>query len=143
MPQFSLNLNVDQGFNFRKDKNVPVGFVTSLSLNGKALTSDIKCKDPLNPTTDLTVFSVISSAAWEIGVTDAIYFSGQISAPNRNRVAMLTYLDLANVEVKFKYNVYNYDPVAKTYYLCFHCGDTEMLGLLEKVGGKTGHWIAP
>jgi hypothetical protein len=23
---------------------------------------------------------------------------------------MLTYLDLANVEVKFKYNVYNYDP---------------------------------
>lgn len=136
MPQFSLNLSVDQGFNFRKDRNVPVGFVTSLSLNGKALTSDIKCKDPLSPTTDLAVFSVLSSAAWEIGVTDAIYFSGQISAPNRNQVAMLTYLDLANVEVKFKYNVYTYDPVAKTYYMCFHCGDTEMLGLLEKVGER-------
>ena len=42
MPQFSPNTSVDQGFNFRKDKNVPVGFVTSMSLNGKALTSDIK-----------------------------------------------------------------------------------------------------
>mgnify|MGYP000367278594 CR=1 FL=1 len=134
MPQFSLALDVDQGFNFRKDQTVPVGFITTLSINGKALAADIKCKDPLNPTTDLSVFGVLSSASWEIGVTDAIYFSSQISAPNRNAVLMLTYLDLTNVEVKFKYNVYNYDPVAKTYYLCFHCGDTEMLGILEKCG---------
>lgn len=134
MPQFSLALSVDQGFNFRKDRTVPVGFVTAISINGAALTPDIVCKDPLNPTTDLNVFAVLSNASWEIGVTDAVYFSGQISAPNRNQVLMLTYLDLTNVEVKFKFNVYNYDPVAKCYFMCFHCADTELEGILEKRG---------
>lgn len=134
MPQFTLPMSIDQGFNFRKDRTVPVGFITALTLNGNALTPDVTCKDPLNPTTDLMVFAVLSNGSWEIGVTDTIHFSGNLSAPNRNKVLMLTYLDLTNVEVKFKFNLYNYDPVAKSYYLCFHCADTEMQGLLEKRG---------
>ena len=89
MPQFSLSRR-RPGLQPARIRMSRLAFATSLSLNGKALTSDIKCKDPLNPTTDLVVFSVLSSAAWEIGVTDAIYFSGQISAPSRNQVSMLT-----------------------------------------------------
>jgi hypothetical protein len=30
--------------------------------------------------------------------------------------------------------VYEYDPVAKVYYKCFHCNDTAMNGVLEKKG---------
>ena len=44
---------------------------------------------------------------------------------------MLTYLDLTNVEVKFKHNAHNYDPVAKTYLGAFTVATPEMLGLLE------------
>lgn len=134
MPDFSLNPSVDQGFNFRKDKTVPVGYITALSLNGQALPADIVCKDPLNPTADLPVVGVLNSVSWGIGITDTVYFSGQISGPNRNSITMLTYLDLTNVEVKFKFNIYHYDPVAKTYYMVFHCDDTEMMGILEKRG---------
>jgi cystathionine beta-lyase/cystathionine gamma-synthase len=53
MPQFSASLSVDQGFNFRKDVNTPVGFIKALKVNGKDLAADIVVKDPMNPTTDV------------------------------------------------------------------------------------------
>lgn len=134
MPQFSLSTSVDQGFNFRKDRTVPVGFITAISINGQVFPPDIICKDPLNPTTDLPAFAVLNSVSWGIGITDTLQFSGQISGPNRNDVMLLTYQDLANVEVKFKFNVYDYDQKAKTYFLVFHCDDTELQGILEKRG---------
>lgn len=135
MPSFDLSLDIDQGYNFRKDRTLPVGYITAVKIGTKALAVDQTCKDPMNPGTDLKVVAVLSNVSWGVGVTDALYFSGQISAPNRQDVQLLTYLDLTNVEVLFKFRVYNYDPVAKKYYQTLHTGDTEMKGILEKRGG--------
>ena len=134
MPSFNLSCHVDQGYNFRKDVSVPVGFVTALKIGTKDFAVDTTCKNPLKPSDDLKVVAVLSAVSWGVGVTDAVYFAGQISAVNRQDVQMLAYLDLTNVEVTFKFHVYNYDPVAKKYYECFHSGEAEMKGLLEKNG---------
>src|ERR1700732_59001 len=124
MPSFNLSCAVDQGYNFRKDVSTPVGFITAMKIGTKALAVDTTCKDPMNPATDLKVFAVLSDVSWGVGGTDAIYYTGQITAPNRQDIQMLAYLDLTNVEVLFKFRVYNYDPVAKKYYQCFQTGDT-------------------
>lgn len=134
MPNFSLSCDVDQGFNFRKDRSTPVGFVTALKVGGKSLNADLKCKDPLNPGTDLAVVAVLHAVNWGVGITDTMYFSGQISTDNRQEIQMLAYLELTNVEVDFKFRTYDYDQKAKKYFQCFHCGDTEIYGLLEKRG---------
>lgn len=134
MPQFSKNCDVYQGFNFKKDKTTCVGFITALKVATVTITADFTCKDPLNPTTDLKTVCVMSNVLWATGVTDAVYFSGQISATNRQNVATLLINDLTNVEVTFQFVVYDYDPVAKKYFKCFHCSDTEMKGILEKNG---------
>lgn len=134
MPQFSATLSVDQGFNFRKDVSTPVGFIKTLSVNGKAMAADFEVKDPMNPTTAMKVVAVLSDTSWAVGATDAFYFSGQVSAPNRQDLQLMTYLDLTNVETLFKFDVYGYDPVAKKYFKAFHAGDVEMKGILEKNG---------
>lgn len=134
MPHFTKGCDVYQGFNFKKDKSTTVGFITALKVNGQEVKADITAKDPLNPTTDLPVVSVLSEVAWATGATDALYFSGQITATNRQDLALMVYKDLTKVEVLFKYNIYEYDPVANKYFKCFHCSDTEMKGLLEKNG---------
>jgi len=134
MPNFSKGCDVYQGFNFKKDKSTVVGFITALKVNEKEIKADITCKDPMNATTDLPVASVLSEVSWATGPTDAIYFSGQITATNRQDLALMVYNDLTKVEVLFKYNIYEYDPVAKKYFKCLHTGDVEMKGILEKNG---------
>lgn len=142
MPNFSLACNVYQGYNFKKDESVPVGFITAIKIGDKALAVDQTCKDPMNPGTDLKVVAVLSDVSWNTGVTDTVHFSGQISAPNRQDVQLLTYLDLTKVEVLFKFRIYDYDPVAKKYYQTLHTSDTEMKGILEKNGSDLNVSVA-
>lgn len=142
MPEYRRLLDVYQGYNYKKDKQTPVGFITKMTLAGTALTADQTCKDPTNPKNDLVVVAVLSDVLWQTGVTDAVYFSGQISAVNRQNVAALVINDLTSVEVVYQFNVYDYDPVAKKYYLAFHSNATDMNGLLEKRGDELNVSVA-
>ena len=47
-----LNHDMTQGFNFRKDKMVQIGFITQLKIGDTDLTADITCKDPENNQND-------------------------------------------------------------------------------------------
>lgn len=134
MPEFRKVADVYQGYNFKKDKQSTVGFITKLTVGAKTLTADQVCKDPTNPTADLKAVAVLSDVLWETGVTDAVYFSGQVSTANRQEVAQLAYLDLADITATFQFSVYEFDPIAKKYFKCFHCSDTDMNGLVEKRG---------
>ncbi len=133
MPVFSKSLDVYQGYNFKKDKQTAVGFITALDIGGTKLDADQAINEPTKGDT-LKVVAVLNAITWETGVTDSVYFSGQISAPNKQNVATLIYNSLSSVEVKYKFVIFEYDPVAKKYFQCFHCNDTEMMGLLEKNG---------
>lgn len=134
MPEYRRDLDIYQGYNFKKDKQTPVGFITGLRIAGQGFTADQRCKDPTNPGVDLAVVAVLSGVLWETGVTDSVYLSGQISVVNRQSVAMLVINNLTNIDVVFQYSVYDYDPVAKKYFLAFHSNRTDMKGLLEKRG---------
>ena len=134
MPEFRKQCDIYQGYNFKKDKQTTVGFLTSLSIGGTALSADTTCKDPMNPTSDLKVVAVCSDVLWELGVTDSLYFTGQISVYNRQTVMNLIINALTSIEAVYKFTVYDYDPVAKVYFKTFHCNDTDMNGVLEKRG---------
>jgi len=134
MPEFRKILDVYQGYNYKKDKQTPVGYITSITVAGSSLSVDQTCKDPTNPTADLKCFAVLSDVLWETGVTDAVYFSGQISITNKQTLQTIIYNSLTSVEVVFQFSVYEYDPLAKKYFLCFQSNSTDMNGVLEKRG---------
>jgi hypothetical protein len=134
MPQIRKMCDVYQGYNFKKDKQNTVGFITKLTIGDKELPADQTCKNPTRPTEDLKVVAVCSDVLWDTGVTDATYFTGQVSTANRQEIAMLALNDRGKVDVTFQFQVYEYDPLEKMYYLCFHCDAKDLDGLLEKNG---------
>jgi len=142
MPEFRKVLDVYQGFNYKKDKQTAVGFITKIKLGDKELKADLTCKDPTNPTSDLTVVSVLRDVLWETGVTDAVYFTGQVSVTNKQDIAVLVYTSMTNVLVEFQFSVYDYDPKEKKYYLAFHSNKKDMKGILEKRGDELNLSVA-
>ena len=83
---------------------------------------------------DLRVVAVLSDVLWETGVTDAVYFSGQVSTENKQNLQELTYTMLTSLVTEFQFVVFEYDPLAKRYYRCFYSVDGDRKGLLEKRG---------
>lgn len=142
MPEFRKICDPYQGYNFKKDRQSTVGFITALKIGGTALAVDQSVKDPTNATAELKVVAVLTDILWELGVTDALYFTGQVSVYNRQTLMDLIINSLTNIEVDFKFTIYEYDPVAKVYFKCFHCNDTEMKGLLEKKGEELNLTVA-
>lgn len=143
MAEFSKPCDVYQGYNYKKDKQTPVGFVTSLKIGDVTLTADQTCKDPTAPETDLAVVAVLSGAMWELGVTDAVYFSGQISPTNKQSLLSLIYKDMTKVDVECNFAVYDYDPVEKKYFKCMVPSDDAVKkGILEKNGSDLNVSVA-
>lgn len=134
MPQFRKQCDVYQGYNFKKDQTTTVGFVTKLKIGGVDLAADQTCKSPLKSTEDLKVVAVASDVLWELGVTDAVYITGQVSVFNRQAMMDLIINNLTSIEVVYQFAVFDYDPVDKVYFKCFHSNGTDMNGLLEKKG---------
>jgi len=136
MATFQKSCDVYQGYNYKKDKVTPVGFITALKIGDTELTADQTCKDPMSPEDDLVVVAVLSGALWELGVTDGLYFSGQLSVNNKQKVQMLTYKDLTKVDTTCTFVVYDYDLIKKAYFKCLlPTDDATLNSLLEKSGG--------
>jgi hypothetical protein len=136
MPQFSRALDVYQGFNFKKDKQSSVGFITKAKIGDIELTADQETlTDPEQPDKPLAakVVGVLNHFLWETGITDAMYLSAQISTSNKQILSAALMGTWANVNVEFKYVVYEYDPLAKKYFKSSFT-DAALKGILEKNG---------
>jgi len=144
MPQFARALDVYQGFNFKKDKQTPVGYIISITIGGKPLAADQETiKNPEEPSKNLTgnVVAVLNHYLWETGATDAVYMSGQVSTANKQLLASMLLGDWASIDVVFKYVIFEYDPLAKKYFKS-NFMDKELNGLLEKNGDDLNLAIA-
>ena len=129
------SLDVYQGFNYKKDKQTPVGFLTKMKVGDKEMKVDITIKDPTAPETDLKCVAVLESCQWATGPTDPVHVFGRISTQNKQDVGLLVLKELTKIDVLFQFTVYDYDPIAKKYFKAFHAADTDMKGILEKEGG--------
>ena len=144
MPQFSRSLDIYQGFNFKKDKQTSVGFVTKLELGDVALAADqTSIKDPEHPGQNIgaNVVGVLSHYLWETGTTDAMYLSMQVSVSNKTNLSAKLLTDWTNMEVTFAYVVYEYDPKEKKYFKS-NWTETDLKGILEKSGDNLNLTVA-
>jgi hypothetical protein len=136
MVELSKQCDIYQGYNYRKDKQTNVGFLTKIKIGDLELSADQTCKDPTAPETDVKAVAVLNMAHWGVGVTDAVYLGGQVSVANKQKIMQLMYKDLTKVDVEFEFTVYEYDPLKKQYFKCFCFGDTTLKGILEKNGDE-------
>ena len=137
MAELFYGCDVVQGFNFRKDVQSKVGFINAIDIAERGeLVSDLTVTDPENVEENLKVFGILNDIAWPGGYADPIQFSCQVSNENSKLLSLLTHTNLANTMVTVSFTVYDYDPVAKKYYTCFHSNEEELSCLVLKQGGN-------
>ncbi len=136
MPEFNRELSVYQGFNFKKDKQDRVGFVTSLKLGTLTLKVDLTtAKDPTNPANALASVLILDNFSWGTGVTDSLQFSGRISRVNKIKIEEALLGSFTNTEVEIDYAIFEYDALAKSYFKsCYP--NAVCKGLIEKHGDE-------
>lgn len=143
MANINVVCDVVQGFNFKKDRTTAVGFITQMTLGGVQLAADLSVLDPLNPSARLSVVAVLSHALWDGGPADPIFLSAQVSATNRQRVAMLQAVpNLPQIAVPFRFAVYAYDTLEKKYFKRMHSDTTDLKGLTTTLGGSNSLSVA-
>jgi len=142
MARSEYNCNIYQGFNFQKDQQVLIGHIVACKVGNDQFDADITVTDPNDISKDVKVFGIVSSISWNGGYADAIQFGCQVSTKNKTKIATLVHKSLANTEVLFKFNVFDYDPKEKKYYKCFHSNDADLKGLVMKASGDLAISIA-
>ncbi len=138
----SYSCSVRQGFNFEKDSQELVGHINYLKIGDTVMDADLNVTNPVDQTKLVKVFGMVSGINWNGGYAEPVYFSAQVSVPNKNKLATLQHKSMANTEVEVQFTVYDYDPKAKTYYKCFHSDDKKLKGLVLKSGGELAMNIA-
>lgn len=146
MARFTRSTSVEQGFNFDKNKQTPIGHLVSLQIGDKAegkgitLAADLTTvKNPLEPAKMVTpgVVAVISEFDWNTSTTGAIYVGGRISTPNKQRLLALLLGGWTDMRVVFQFNLYEYDPDGtQLKYFTSASTDAVLNGLLEKTGDE-------
>lgn len=136
LPLFQRQTDIYQGFNFRTDKQVAVGYITSLQIGATTYKGDIVVKDPLNPAVSLgPVVGVMSNFSWTTGLKDPMYLSMQISTANKMQAASAALLNGAlSGPVKLSVVIYEYDPLAKKYFKSFYNSAANLSGTFLKSG---------
>ena len=93
---YGCTCDVSQGFHHSSGGTATVGYLISATIAGRTLAADISVSDPQSGATT-SVVGVISSDAWQGGVSDPITMTAYISTANRQRLAALTQSDLYNL----------------------------------------------
>lgn len=149
MASSQYDCSIRQGLNFEKDQQLIVGHLVSMTIAGQALGKDMELTIPTATfssgdavTASTAVVGVFSDISWKGGYADPLHFSVNVSTENQKLLAIKTHTNLLNNDVVFQFHIWQFDPIAKKYYLAFHSNSKDMNGLIMKSGGDLALQIA-
>jgi hypothetical protein len=130
------SLSLEQGFNYQKDVQKPIGFITSLKIAGMTvpvLPADLSLKDAAGP---VKAVGVLESVTWAGGQGDAIQLKAAVSTKNKQTLEAALHQSMSNTAVEVQFALYNYDPIKKQWYTAFQSGangtNAVVKGLIQK-----------
>src|SRR5262245_3488487 len=131
MPSYERELDLIQGYNFKKDVQKPIGFITYLEIGkGVILPSDQFVSTPVTNISTagtitgadgksgtLAVCSVLKKIKWDLGDVDPLEFEGTLSVTGKQMAMGLLYATMIDIYVNISFVVYEYDPLKKVYFV--------------------------
>jgi hypothetical protein len=118
------SLDVEQGYNFKADIQKNIGHIISLQIgtvsNITQFKADTQLQSPMDPVNTLKPkVGVMSSVTWGGGYGDPMEFKFHVSTQNKQKLSNLIHGGLSDTTVNIEFAVWEYDPVAATWYLAF------------------------
>ncbi len=136
MAAISYSCDVVNGFNAQSDVQTITGMLTHLKVGETEYLQDLIVTNPEDVEGEIPCVGVLSSVYWDGGEADPIQFDLRVSTANKNSSIELVQKTLVNTEVEFTFVVFEYDPIEKRYFQCFHNDGEVYLGLVLKEGGQ-------
>ncbi len=130
MAKLSKVCSIDQAFNFKQDMQSPIGHMEYLKIGAKEFFTDLELINPLNNKSEKIV-GPVANIHWDGGKANPLRVSFNISTKNKQQASELIFSELSNISVEFRFVIYDYDPVKKAYYPCFHVEDN-LKGIINK-----------
>lgn len=143
MAEISYSCDVVNGFNAQSDVQTVTGFLQHLKVGETEYLPDLKVTNPEDIEGEIECVGVLSDVFWNGGEADPIHFSMRISTANKNSSIELVQKTLVNTECEFTFVVFEYDPIEKKYFQCFHNDGEVYTGLVLKEGGNLAIDISP
>lgn len=139
---YNVALQAARGFNFKPEAKTSVGFVTALTVDGKAARSDLVVRDPTSPSAGtLSVVAVLSHVTWDHNA-NPMYLSGFVSNANRAEMTFLEKTLKPGVDVDFNIRIFNYNAATKAYAESFAAeGGKTLQGTLDGVGSDPNYTV--
>jgi len=136
MAAISYSCDVINGFNAQSDVQTVTGFLTHLKIGDAEYLTDLSVTNPEDIEGEIPCVGVLASVSWEGGEADPFFFDLRVSTANKNSSIELVQKTLVNTEVEFTFVVFEYDPIEKRYFRCFHNDEEVYTGLVLKEGGE-------
>lgn len=138
-----LELDVEQGYNFRKDVHKPCGFITKLKIGDK----EFKVDQEINNIADdkpRKVVGIQGDFEWDMGVTDPVIFGFHVSPENKQNIDLLKLGEMKKDQVEFEVELFDFDSVKQQFYPQFENKKVVMKGVVMKSGdGKFVLEVSP
>jgi len=125
--------DVENGFNFKRDIQNPLGHLKALTVGQQVIEANMEVISP-EAGDMVTVVGIISEVKWEGGDAHPITVKCQVSNSNKVLLTELTGDTLHDTGVEFDFDIFEYDPAPdqRKFYKCFHTNDEVVKGRLEK-----------
>lgn len=136
MAVISYSCDVTNGFNAQSDVQTVTGFLTYLKIGDTQYATDLSVTNPEDIEGEIPCVGVLSSVYWDGGEADSLHFDMRVSTASKNLSIELVQKTLVNTEVEFTFVVFEYDPIEKKYFRCFHNDEEVYTGLVLKEGGE-------
>lgn len=168
MPSYERELDLVQGYNFKKDVQKPIGFITALTIGTTQFAPDQWISSPISDVSSsgsqeagisevkngmLPVVAVLKKIKWDLGDTDPIEFEGTLSVTGKQMAMSLLYATMIDIQVSFSYVIYEFDPIHKQYFTAFSnsvsgaadgkSGGRPLQGLVKKDGDNLALTVQP
>ena len=130
--EISKSLDVRQGFYFQAGAQASVGCIRAMKLGTTALDADLDTSLPTTPDVSVKCVAVMSDFAWSGGAVDPLSLGGRVSVKNKQTIgALVAAAGKQPLDVVFQYAVYEYDPIAKRYFLGAGSNGSDLKGTVE------------
>ncbi|MFC1706089.1 hypothetical protein ACFL59_04595 [Planctomycetota bacterium] len=134
MAVINMECDVPQSYNLQRDAQCRIGHVEALSVAGVKFLKDQQVGEPLKWGSPKVV-GIIAGLEWEGGFAQPLNFTFHVSVPNKQKITELVHSQLKTSEVNIQFTIYDYDQVAKAWFLQFDSRGKEVAGMVQKEGG--------
>ncbi len=131
MTKIEFSFEADHALHFDRDEHDHVGHLLGFGLGSDVtLTPDISVLEPKFQK-PVTVVGLITEVKWAGAPDDEMDLSALISTANRQLVMNVVHKAVSEIDVTFKFTIYDYDIEKTKWYGALHTNDQTIDGLIK------------